>query len=195
MFTSEQEQDPHSEDFMCNELALSLTDMAQGRSISTVDTQDFIPQLNTHKFGIELPKTVGEALEVDRKTGTTYWYDSIQKEMRNNAIAFEFLEPGGSIPIGYTKITLHMVFDIKIDFMRKAHLVAGGHLTQVPSHLTYSSVVSRESVQIMFLIAALNDLQVLSADIGNAYLMHRIEKKFMQLQVKSLEAELVIKSS
>jgi hypothetical protein len=47
----------------------------------------------------------------------------------------------------------------------------------------------------MFLIAALNDLQVLSADIGNAYLMHRIEKKFMQLQVKSLEAELVIKSS
>jgi hypothetical protein len=31
---------------MCNELALSLTDMAQGRSISTVDTQDLIPQLN-----------------------------------------------------------------------------------------------------------------------------------------------------
>jgi hypothetical protein len=30
--------------------------------------------------------------------------------------------------------------------------------------------VSRESVRIMFLIAALNDLQVLSADIGNAYL-------------------------
>ena len=63
-----------------------------------------------------------------------------------------------------------MVFDIKIDFTRKARLVAGGHLTQVPSHLTYSSVVSRESVRIMFLIAALNDLQVLSADIGNAYL-------------------------
>jgi hypothetical protein len=124
----------------------------------------------THKFGIELPKTVEEALEIDKRTCTTYWYDAIQKEMRNNAVAFEFLEPGESIPIGYTKITLHMVFDIKIDFTRKARLVAGGHLTQVPSHLTYSSVVSRESVRIMFLIAALNDLQVLSADIGNAYL-------------------------
>jgi hypothetical protein len=124
----------------------------------------------THKFGIELPKTVEEALEIDRKTCTTYWYDAIQKEMCNNAIAFEFLEPGESIPISYTKVTLHMVFDIKIDFTRKARLVAGGHLTQVQSHLTYSSVVSRESVQIMFLIAALNDLQVLSADIGNAYL-------------------------
>ncbi len=124
----------------------------------------------THKFGIELPKTVDEALEIDRRTGTTYWYDAIQKEMRNNAIAFELLQPGDSIPIGYTKISLHMVFDIKIDFTRKAHLVAGGHLTQVPSNLTYSSVVSRESIRIMFLITALNDLHILSADIGNAYL-------------------------
>jgi hypothetical protein len=40
-----------------------------------------------------------------------------------------------------------MVFDIKIDFTRKARLVAGGHLTEVPSILTYSSVVSRESVR------------------------------------------------
>jgi hypothetical protein len=124
----------------------------------------------THKFGIELPKTVDEALEIDRRTDTTFWYDAIQKEMRNNAIAFEFLQPGDSIPIGYTKISLHMVFDIKIDFTRKARLVAGGHLTQVPSNLTYSSVVSRESIRIMFLIAALNDLHILSADIGNAYL-------------------------
>lgn len=124
----------------------------------------------THKFGLELPKTVEDALAIDAASGTTYWYDMIQKEMRNNAVAFEFLQDGKSIPIGYTKITLHMVFDIKIDFTRKARLVAGGHLTEVPSNLTYSSVVSRESVRIMFLIAVLNDLQVLSADIGNAYL-------------------------
>ena len=43
-------------------------------------------------------------------------------------------------------------------------------MTEVPHNLTYSSVVSRESVRIMFLIAALNDLEILSADIGNAYL-------------------------
>jgi len=90
--------------------------------------------------------------------------------MKNNAIAFEFLSPGTSVPIGYKKITLHMVFDIKMDLSRKARLVAGGHLTNVPTNLTYSSVVSRESVRIMFPLAALNDLQILSADIGNAYL-------------------------
>ena len=49
-------------------------------------------------------------------------------------------------------------------------LVADGHKTKTPPTLTYSSVVSRDSVHIAFLIAALNDLQILSCDIQNAYL-------------------------
>jgi hypothetical protein len=36
--------------------------------------------------------------------------------------------------------------------------------------LSYSSVVTRESVRIAFLIAALNELEIKSIDIGNAYL-------------------------
>jgi hypothetical protein len=36
-----------------------------------------------HKFGIELPKTVKEALEIDRQTGTTYWRDALKLEMDN----------------------------------------------------------------------------------------------------------------
>ena len=35
--------------------------------------------------------------------------------------------------------------------------------------MTYSSVVSRDSVRIMFLIAALNDLDLRMCDIGNVY--------------------------
>ena len=36
--------------------------------------------------------------------------------------------------------------------------------------MAYSSVVSQDSVQIGFLIAALNDLSVLAGDIQNAFL-------------------------
>jgi hypothetical protein len=36
--------------------------------------------------------------------------------------------------------------------------------------LTYASVVSRDSVRITFLLAALNNLDVLCADVGNAYI-------------------------
>ncbi|MGH7954980.1 MAG: reverse transcriptase domain-containing protein [Gloeomargaritales cyanobacterium] len=64
-----------------------------------------------------------------------------------------------------------------MDFTRKARLVAGGHVTDPPATITYSSVVSRDSVRIAFLIAALNDLDVLAADIGNAYLNASTKEK------------------
>ena len=49
--------------------------------------------------------------------------------------------------------------------------MAGGHLNKgVPKTITYSSVVSKESVRICFMLAALNGLDILSGDIGNAYL-------------------------
>jgi hypothetical protein len=61
-------------------------------------------------------------------------------------------------------------FRCEMDFTRKARYVAGGHMTDPPTSLTYSSVVSRDSVRIAFLLAALNDLEIKAADIGNAYL-------------------------
>ena len=57
-----------------------------------------------------------------------------------------------------------------MDFTRKARFVAGGHMTEPPVIITYSSVVSRDSVQIGFVLATLNDLELVAADIGNAYL-------------------------
>ena len=57
------------------------------------------------------------------------------------------------------------------NFRRKACFVAGGHTTEVPeSIITYSSVVSRDSVRLAFTIAALNGLKVMACDIQNAYL-------------------------
>ena len=57
-----------------------------------------------------------------------------------------------------------------MDFTRKARFVAGGHMTDPPVIMTYSSVVSRDSARIGFLLAALNDLELVAADIGNAHL-------------------------
>jgi hypothetical protein len=63
-------------------------------------------------------------------------------------------------------------------FRRKARLVAGGHLTEVSSAtMTYASVVARESVRIALTLAALNDLEVKTADIENAYLTAPIDEK------------------
>ena len=90
--------------------------------------------------------------------------------MHDVMVAFNIQEEGAKPPPGHKHILLHLVFDVKMDFHRKARLVAGGHLTDPPETLTYSSVVSRESVCITFLITALMDLDILMTDIGNAYL-------------------------
>ena len=54
----------------------------------------------------------------------------------------------------------HMIFDMKMGekFRRKSRFVANGHKTQTPVAITYSSLVSRDSVIIVLTILALNDL-------------------------------------
>ena len=125
----------------------------------------------THqKFGVELPKTVKRALELDRESGTTFWADAIKKEMGTVSVAFDILKEEASKPIGYGFIKCHMVFDVKQgSLQRKARLVADGSNTE-PEVPTYASVVSRESVRIAFTIAALNGLDILAADCEGAYL-------------------------
>jgi len=133
----------------------------------------------THKFGIRLPHSVAEAYCIDKETGTDFWTRAIEKEMKNVRIAFRKWDGsivdarGGKKLVGYQEIKCHMIFDIKMDgkFTRKARFVAGGHTVEKPEPVaTYSSVVSRDSVRLAFLIAGLNDLEILATDIGNAYL-------------------------
>ena len=131
----------------------------------------------TQKFGIRLPHSVEEALAIDAETNTDYWKKAIDKELKNVKVAWESREDldlaevhAGRQLIGYTEISCHMVSDIKLDLTRKARLVAGGHMTDAPTSLTYSSVVSRDSIRVAFLIAASNNLEVMACDIGNAYL-------------------------
>ena len=72
-----------------------------------------------------------------------------------------------------------MIFDKNMvgKFTRKARLVDDSHTTSLPSSMTYSSVVSRESVRVSFLLAYLNDLEIFARDIGNTYLNAKFREK------------------
>jgi predicted hotdog family 3-hydroxylacyl-ACP dehydratase len=132
--------------------------------------------MRTHKYGILLPKSVSEALRVDKETGTDFWAKAIAKEMKAIDHAFEFTDDD-KMPVGYQKIDCHMVFDVKITLDRKARYVAGGHQTEPTKDMTFASVVSRDSIRIAFLVAALNDLEILSADVAGAYLNAKAKEK------------------
>ena len=74
--------------------------------------------------------------------------------------AFQFVDDD-KVPVGYKKIDCHMIFDVKlVGLIRKARFVAGGHQTDPPADLVFSSVVSRDSVRTGFLLAVLNDLDI-----------------------------------
>jgi hypothetical protein len=74
----------------------------------------------THKFVIELPKTVMEVLEIDRRTG---WDQLLE------CVVFDVLDDKDEIPVGYQQIRGHLIFEIMMGSLRrKARYVADGHL-------------------------------------------------------------------
>ena len=74
-----------------------------------------------------------------------------------------------------------------MEFLRNARMVANGVMTEAPSILMYSYVVSRDSVNLDFLISGLNDLDIMACYVGNAYLnAPRQENMFLQ-QIRSMD--------
>ena len=64
-----------------------------------------------------------------------------------------------------------MAFDIKSeDFRCKTRLVAEGHIIQAQNTITYVSILTRDTVRISLMIAALDNLEVELYDILIAYL-------------------------
>lgn len=126
----------------------------------------------THKYGIKIPKSVKEAYAIDMENGDKYWTNAIKEEMEKIKGAVRVHDGSVGDLVGYQQITGHMIFDVKLGegFRRKARYVGDGHKTETPSSVTYSSVVSRDSIRIILTIAALNDLDIQGADIENAYL-------------------------
>ena len=95
---------------------------------------------------------------------------AINKEITNVGIAFTILGDGIKPPPGWRKASGHLVFDLKMDFTRKASWVKDGHRTPDPTTSAYAGVVSRESVRVALTYAVLMSLEVRAAGIHNAYL-------------------------
>eukprot|EP00957_Ditylum_brightwellii_P124708 9505435-Ditylum_brightwellii.AAC.1 len=108
--------------------------------------------------------------KLDRETGTDYRSCAINKEMIRVKVAWiarEGCNPDSmrkgkvSEMSRYQEIGRHLIFNVKMDFPMKACFVAGRDTTEALTAMTYSSVVSRESIRLAFLIAGLNDLDVM----------------------------------
>ena len=63
-----------------------------------------------------------------------------------------------------------MIFDVKVDLRRKSRLVIGGHVVDYSGHDFYASTMKSVLARTLMTITASNNLDVMTGDIGNAYL-------------------------
>ena len=134
-------------------------------------------KINNRKSQIEILATNTQirnlgSKEYERSSSDRRGKDAVEIEMKNNRVAFEPYEGKLEDLIGYEEISGHLIFDVKLseNFWRKASFVADGHLVETLASITYSTVVSRDSVRILLMVGALNDLDVMGCDVQNAFL-------------------------
>ena len=74
-----------------------------------------------YKFGVRVPNSVKEALELDKENDNTLWFEAIQTELKQicDYNMFHVVENGISLS-GYKCIPYHIVFDMKFDERHKA---------------------------------------------------------------------------
>jgi RNA binding exosome subunit len=78
--------------------------------------KQFPLQMQTY-LGIEIPRSVQEAISLDTKNQDNKWNEAMKREI--NGIqehgTFEFLPPDSEIPQGYQLAPLRMIFDVMSD--------------------------------------------------------------------------------
>ncbi len=132
-----------------------------------------------YKYGYEVPNDFKHAVQIDEKCGNTKWQDATKLERQSQDEYGTFEDRGYKVdpPMGYKKICVHLVFDVKHDGRQKARLVADGHLTDIPLESVYSGVVSLRGLRLVLFLAELNHLEIWATDIGNAYLEAETREK------------------
>ena len=125
-----------------------------------------------------MPRNYKEAIKVDQENSNTLWQDAVKRKIGQiiDFKTFKLLAKGCKPSAGHTFVPVHLCFDVRFNLMCKACLVAGGNWTDPPDSDIYSGMVSIDSIKTAFLVAKLNDLKVMAADVGNAY-MHGYTKE------------------
>ena len=140
-----------------------------------------------YMFGFLIPRNYTEALEFDKASNKSKWYDVTKAELdsihsyevfqKHEKAKYDKQKKVLNAPPRYQKIRVHLIFAVKYDGKHKARLDADGHLTPEPVESIYSGVVSLRNLKLVIFLGKLNNLELWGADIGNAYLEAPTEEK------------------
>ena len=145
-----------------------------------------------YKFGVEISRNIKHAMELDLLNANNKWDEATNKEANKilERATFIIVDNVKDIPKGYAFIPLQFVYDNKLDGRRKGRLVACGNFTDPDIAEIYSGVVGIEKIKILFVIADVNGLILIAADVYNAYLNgFTKEKLYSQIDYGKLKGK------
>ena len=140
------------------------------------------PNTSGMKYGIRVPRNAKKATQFDQENGNLLWTKEILKELEALMSMKVFEKLLSSLRKSRAKsfqfAPLRIIFDVKVDRRRNARLVIGGHVVDSSGHKVYEITMKSVSARILMTIAAVNNLDVMTVDIGNAYVpQHQHRRK------------------
>ena len=97
---------------------------------------------NLHNYRIEVLRVLACTELFNTENGNRLWQDAHNKDIFNVYVAFEILENGKYTLLGWTKTSIHLIWNLNMDFTRNARWVKDGHHTLNPEHSDYTGVVA-----------------------------------------------------
>jgi hypothetical protein len=123
-----------------------------------------------YQYGVKVPRNTREAMQFDANAGNNLWKDAIFKEIEALMSMGTFKIVAERERSSTTKncqfAPLRVIFACKQDGRRKARCVIGGHVVDAGGYDTYAGNMKGISARLLMCIAAANDLEVLTGDIG-----------------------------
>ncbi len=136
-------------------------------------------QMGNFKYGIQVPKKWSDVIRLDKAAGDSKWQDAVAKEVASllHHHCFDFKSPDFKPSSDYQYAPLNLVYDVKPDLRYKARLVINGMHVDPRGLSTRATVVKGVSVRLLDLIADHQNLEVLTGDIGNAFIQAHTKEK------------------
>ena len=77
----------------------------------------------THKYCIDIPTSVEHAFELDRKNGNNLCKEALEIGNVQHWCCIRNPSKWKTVPAGYTKVSGHLIWSVKMDFTRIARWV------------------------------------------------------------------------
>ena len=91
-----------------------------------------------HKYGIENPKIIKHEHCLNKVNSNNFWRDANTTKMHNDGVEFEVLPEVYNPLVGWSNVTGNLIWDVKMDFTRKARWILDGHKNPDPIGSTYA---------------------------------------------------------